>query len=154
MENQETHFFICVWNKSLSIMSRKACVRSKNETSEETNMYNVIFVNHWIIHTLCWANIRTLCWPTPMAPSELEPSTPMPHSSRISWRATNLGEWCSLWSSEIISEVAGNSSDKRSVNDSGTISPMTSNGWLQSFSKYWSAWNMVNNTNFRSWKTD
>lgn len=119
-----------------------------NDISEKALVFNLTDISKTrsIQHTLCWANIRTLCCPTLMAPSELEASTPIPHSSRISWRATSLGECCSLWSSEIMSEVAGKSSGKMNANDSGTFSPMTSNGWLQSFRRYLSAWNMEHNT--------
>lgn len=97
--------------------------------------------------TLFWANINTLCWPTFTEPSELEATTPIPHSSRISWRATNFGEWWSLWSSEIMSALAGKSSDRRQDNECGIFSPMTSNGWLQIFITYGSDWNIINKGN-------
>jgi hypothetical protein len=40
----------------------------------------------------------------------------------------------------MISQPAGNRSERVVESESGILPPSTSNGWLQSFSKYWSAW--------------
>lgn len=131
------------WNRSLSIISRRDC---KSLTTEYfTNLKSCSFWNtgtkSWKqICTLCWAKIKTLCCPTKRGLLELDTSKPIPHSSRISWRATNLGEWCSVCSSVRWSVQPGIASEMMSLRASGGLSPMTSNGWLQSFSRYCSAW--------------
>lgn len=134
-----------VWNKSFSIISKNAYTQTifKWWISELfISLRTKLAPRKGVNITLCWANIKTLCCPMPTAFSVPEASTPIPHSSRISWRATSFGEWWSLWSSEMTSEPAGNSSKRMVESESGIFPPSTSNGWLQSFSKYWSAWKM------------
>ena len=134
------HLFIWDWNRSFSIMSRKAWEKTveswdKNFTERMTTKAwknKIVIHNFDRFHTLCWAKIKTLCCPIAVEASGLDISDPIPHSWSISWRATSLGEWWSSWSSPPDPTPI---SFRRSTRWSGGFSPVTSKGWLHSFNR-------------------